>query len=218
MSNCLPEVVILAGGASARMGESKALLHFCVHETFLDHILQVYRAAGVERAVVVWPKLARHDLRVQRYLVQDSKSHRQTIHEFHEDMNADRLTSVIRGLRRISGSSSVFLQDVDRPFITVRAIQSLLEKKGSGGYTAPDTHGHAGHPLLLSPQLVFDLRELDTTATSLTLREVLLPYPFKLVQIGSAKETTLLEININTPAEYRRHFPATRRVIEHLTA
>ncbi len=216
------EVVILAGGASRRMrapftgepGSPKALLHFSVRETFLDHLLAMYRAAGVERATVVWPEPARRDARVIHSIAQPSTISLKTSHVFHKDPCADRLASVVLGLRE-ANPSRVFLQDVDRPFITSSVIRSLLtcETAINGGYIAPDVFGHAGHPLLLSPEVVQSLlagaivRESPTSEV-LTLRDLLLPFAGTLVPVGSMEEAFFLTININTPAEYHRFFPS----------
>ncbi|MFI5202810.1 MAG: hypothetical protein ACHQNE_10525, partial [Candidatus Kapaibacterium sp.] len=66
--------------------------------------------------------------------------------------------------------------------------------------------GRAGHPLLLSSHLVSQVQRLPLGQS--TLREVLQPYPCTLVPIDSMKDAALLEININTPAEYRMYFPS----------
>lgn len=236
MSQRSAEVLILAGGASMRMGSPKALLHFSAQasptmpsptmpsptmpETFLDHLLAVYRAAGVERATVVWAESARRDAQVLHAIAHPRTISLKTRHVFHEDPSADRLASVLFGLRRADGSSKVFLQDVDRPFVTTDAIRSLLmcANATDGGYAAPDVFGHAGHPLLLSPEVTHALldehkpAQLSSDEHSMTpvmtLRDLLRPFPGTLVPVGSMEEAFFLAININTPAEYRQYFPS----------
>ncbi len=48
-----PAVIILAAGLSERMGESKANLRFSEEESFLDHIIYVYKRFGVSKIVLV---------------------------------------------------------------------------------------------------------------------------------------------------------------------
>ena len=212
------EVVILAGGASQRMGSPKALLHFSKHETFLDHILAVYRAAGIERSTVVWAESARRDTRVLHSIANPRTISLKTRHVFHEDFLADRLASVLLGLRITDSDRCVFLQDVDRPFITWAAIQALLASQVTDGYAAPRVSGStsaseiAGHPLLLTPPLIRELLDKNLAdpciqnERSSTLRDLLRDYPCTLVSVGSEEVASELEININTPADYRRYF------------
>ncbi|HET6401674.1 MAG TPA: nucleotidyltransferase family protein [Candidatus Kapabacteria bacterium] len=200
------EVLILAGGVSRRMGSPKALLHFSSHETFLDRILAVYRAAGIERVTVVWAKMARYDPRILHYLSHPRYVSLKTRHEFHDDPEADRLASVFRGLRHADGASGIFLQDVDRPFVTKSVISAMLACHEKEGYSAPEIFGRAGHPLLLSPHLVTQLQCVPPIDS--TLREILQPYPCTLVPIESMEGAALLDVNVNTPAEYRRYFPS----------
>jgi CTP:molybdopterin cytidylyltransferase MocA len=230
------EVVVLAGGASRRMGSPKALLPFlplspatlssAISETFLDHILAVYRAVGVERITVVWAEAARRDPRILHCISHPRIVSLKITHQFHDDPNADRLASIIRGLRYVDRTSSIFLQDVDRPFITTSVIAAMLASGeesivGNAGYAAPDLDGHPGHPLLLSPRVVTTL--LDDSAkpserslleSPSTLRDLLQTYACKLVKISSGGEAKQLEVNINTPTDYRRYFPFGRSVGE----
>ncbi len=213
------KVVILAGGAARRMGSPKALLRYSSRENFLDRILAVYRAAGVDRATIVWAHSARRDPRVLHAISHPKCVSVKIAHEFHDDPDADRLASVLRGLRHADGASRIFLQDVDRPFITTSVITSMLACKEDEGYAAPRMIGHApevlgraGHPLLLSSHLVTQLQGLSSMNS--TLRDVLQPYPCTLVPVASRMDAalpaspTMLEININTPAEYRLYFPS----------
>ncbi len=200
------EVVILAGGAARRMGSPKALLGYSSRENFLDHILTVYRTAGIERATIVWAHSARRDPLILHAISHPKCISLKIAHEFHDAPDANRLASVIRGLRHADGTSRVFLQDIDRPFITTSVLTAMLACKEDEGYVAPEVLGRAGHPLLLSPHLIIRLQMLPLGHG--TLRDALQPYPRTLVPVSSMKEGALLEININTPAEYRIYFPS----------
>ncbi|MDP4199810.1 MAG: nucleotidyltransferase family protein [Bacteroidota bacterium] len=214
MSVHASEVVILAGGASSRMGSAKALLAYAEGETFLDHIIASYRAAGVDRAIVVWSESASRDPRVLHAIAHPLTISLKTRHVFHENPSADRLESIRFGLRNWNGESSVFLQDVDRPFVNPSVIAALLSCEECTDFAAPDVFGHAGHPLLLSETVSHAVLEAPTTGMDFTLRDILRPFQRTLVRVGSMEEAFFLSININTPAEYREYFPVPESVNE----
>jgi molybdenum cofactor cytidylyltransferase len=187
-------VVVLAAGASRRMGRDKAVLPFTATETLLDHILAVYASlpcpAIVVRAGAAEPALPRRN----------PLRHTTARIVFNDNPKGDRLSSLMRGIEEVPAGTYLFIQDVDRPFITTWVLRTLLAHRHPTGYTAPDIGGHAGHPVLLSSFVVDALRERGTAAT---LRDALREFDRNLVRVSAPD----CDLNINTPEEYERHIP-----------
>jgi CTP:molybdopterin cytidylyltransferase MocA len=185
-------VVILAAGASRRMGADKSRLWFTETETFLDHILAVYASLSC-RTIVVRASAAETTLPCRTAPTDGT-----TVVIFNDNPTGDRLSSLLRGLGEVPAGEYLFVQDVDRPFITPGVLHRLLAHRHPTGYTAPDIGGHAGHPVLLSPVVVEALRE---RTSAVTLRDALRGFDRALVGVTAPD----CDININTPQEYERH-------------
>ena len=191
--------IILAAGASRRMGFPKALLPFSGSRTFLDHLVDVYSSIGCDVVLVLSPAVSRLARGLARApATPPPASLRLAINR---DPDGDRLSSIRIGLETPAAGSAVFLQDVDRPFVTPPVLRALLERLGPHGYAAPDLGGRGGHPLLVAPAVAAALR---SDRRSRTLREALAGFERTLVDVGESR----CELNINTPELYRLHVSA----------
>lgn len=182
-------VLVLAAGASTRMGRPKALLPFANSETFLEHLLHLYARIDSYPIVV----LSHHD--GAEILDRISASSRSLTIVFNDDPQQGRYSSVICGLPYAPPDRYVFVQDVDRPFVSQATLHALYTHRHSCGVTAPHI---GGHPPLLSPHVV---RELLRNPTAPTLREALSAFDRTLVP----STETGGELNINTPEDYHTH-------------
>lgn len=170
------------------MGSPKALLK-TGDSTFLEHILDAYASLSIE-CVVVLPASEADEI------VRSASLHR-TRHAVNPDRDGDRLSSLRCGLREVRAGHRVFVQDVDRPVVSVDLLDAMLHADEGDGYSAPLVNGRGGHPLLLSPTVV---EALVRGASGPTLRDVLAPFRRLLVELPAGHE----ELNINTPDDYRR--------------
>lgn len=191
------------------MGSPKASLAFAAGETFLEHLLAAYGAIGCDAIVVIGAD-ARFALRAstgETSLPPTAQPRATARLAVNTDVGADRLSSIRCGLALVPHGSAVFVQDVDRPFVTASTLRSLVSAARAGGYSAPDLGGRGGHPLLLSPAVVEALRVAGRPSIPpidgrpSTLREALLPFERTLVAVDDVR----CDLNINTPADYRRH-------------
>ncbi|MCK9487010.1 MAG: NTP transferase domain-containing protein [Dehalococcoidia bacterium] len=154
--------ILLAAGASRRMGRPKPLLPWA-GATLIEHELEVLRAASVARVAVVVGSNAEAVRRVvgaEAPLV------------FNARWASGRATSLARGAAALLEGNAgdppdaVLVQNVDQP-TTAEVIAHLLAELRSSGadavqpiYVDPrDAEGreHGGHPVLLAAALLPDL-------------------------------------------------------------
>lgn len=187
-SSSTTAVIILAAGASNRMGRPKPLLPFSDSETFLEHLLGLYAAIESYPIIVLAPGC-------QEVLDRLSASGRSFTIAFNDQPERGRYSSVICGLSYAPPDRYVFVQDVDRPFVGQATLHALYAHRHSCGVTSPHI---GGHPPLLSPHVV---RELLRNPTAATLRDALAPFDRTLVPSIEPGG----ELNINTPEDYQTH-------------
>lgn len=158
--------VILAGGASSRMGAPKALLRYR-GETFLDRLVRLFgeHCAPVVAVVghsadLVVRGLARPDAAL---LVVNPRPER------------GQFSSLQAGLRGTGGAAdAVFFHPVDTPAIEARTIGQLCAAwAGAPAGTLvlkPRWHGRTGHPVLIAAALAREWLALPAESSA---REVL---------------------------------------------
>ena len=175
--------VILAAGASERMGQPKALLAW--HgSTLLEYAMQQARLAGVEDlAVVLGP--ATRDLRLDALIA------------FNPDPETGRSTSIRLGAERLPDDvSAVLVQSVDQP-VPADVITTLFWTVESGAHVAiPTFRGRRGHPVCFSGDLLRELRAVSEEAQG--LRAVVRRHAPTEVAV----DTEAVVWNLNDPAAY----------------
>jgi molybdenum cofactor cytidylyltransferase len=150
--------IILAAGASSRMGRAKALLPW-EGTTLLAHEIEVLHEAGIERVAVV---IGMHAQQIRRAVPVAMPF------VFNPRWAQGRSTSLAAGARmllREPRPDSVLVQNVDQP-TRAPVIAALLEALESSGADAVqpiyvDAAGveHGGHPVLVSGALLPALAE-----------------------------------------------------------
>lgn len=150
--------IVLAAGASSRMGRAKALLPWR-NSTLLGHEIEVLQEAGVGRIAVV---IGMHAQQIRRAVPVAMPF------VFNPRWAQGRSTSLAAGarvLKRDPQPDAILVQNVDQP-TTVEVIRTLVEALASSGADAVqpvyrDAAGaeHGGHPVLLSGALLPALLE-----------------------------------------------------------
>lgn len=187
--------IVLAAGASFRMGRPKALLKIG-EETFLQRIVgQLYRA-GLQDVVIV--------------LGADADEIRKSLSWFggtvvvNDNWKEGQLSSVIVGLDVISRRKldGAVICPVDRPLITHSLISSLLKafQESEKIIVVPRFNGHRGHPTIFS-SAIFD--ELRAAPLHVGARHVVRNHPNDVHEMTTSEEGIL--INIDVPEDYKRH-------------
>jgi CTP:molybdopterin cytidylyltransferase MocA len=185
--------IVLAAGASTRMGKSKALLEVD-GSTFLERAVHVLREAGCRYVVAVvddddWTeRLA--DVSGAAVVINDQPG-------------AEQIDSLRLGIANLpEGSTGVVVLPVDFPRISAATVATLIEEFGRGNAAIlnPSHNGQAGHPVIFAQRILPELLEPD------------LPDGARSVIEAHAGEARTIEVNdpgilidIDTPADYEQH-------------
>lgn len=144
--------VVLAAGASTRMGEPKALLRWR-GRAFLTHVVEGARAAGCSPVVVV-----EGAVELPADVVGDATRVE------NEAWREGQLSSLQRGIRAAQNHdpSAVLVLTVDRPHIQVSTLVALVAAHREEPRTIwqPAFEGRRGHPILYPSDLVPALLDL----------------------------------------------------------
>jgi len=173
------EAVILAAGASRRMGEWKMILPFA-GKTIIEN--SVYQALAVCSKVIL----------VAGYRCQELKklfaAEKRVMVAVNDDYEQGMFSSVKLGTGAVS-SEWFFLGLGDMPLVKADIYRLLLKYKGTDA-VIPRYRGKKGHPLLLSPRV----REaIINYKKESTLRDVLADFPNLLIPV--AAENILIDID-----------------------
>ena len=186
--------IILAAGASSRMGEDKALLAWA-GKTFLEHLLAALKNSQVGLVRVV---LGANAGEVQRRIkFGDSEV------VINRDWEKGMLSSLLAGLdslpREMVEAAVVCL--VDHPCVSSRLIQALINKQQETGkpIVQPTYNGRRGHPVLFAASL-FD--ELRAAPPDVGARHVVYQHATEVLEVPTDEEGIVL--NINDRAAYEK--------------
>ncbi len=185
--------IILAAGASERMGHPKALLHYR-QQTFVETIVEACRAAGFARRIVV--------LGPDEDKVLSEVSLRDIVVLQNPEPATGPLASLKLGLRELLNHpvEAVLVWHVDRPHVSVATIQALAARFEDGKPTIvlPEHGGRRGHPVLFG-RPVFE--ELLETSLDEGARAVVNADPSRVVTVA-VDDPAVVE-DVDTPEAYR---------------
>jgi molybdenum cofactor cytidylyltransferase len=187
--------IVLAAGASTRMGRPKALLN-AGDRTFIRRILETMRDGGVADAVVV--VRPGHDELIQE--VEASRFGRIVLNPRADE---GQLSSLIAGLDAVDrlGVDAALVTLVDVPLIGPDAVRLLLARADAS--TAPVLRavhqGRHGHPVIFKRELFDALRRADPSAGA---KAVVRAVQVEDVETG---DPGVVE-DVDTPEEYARLF------------
>lgn len=184
--------VILSAGKSRRMGSPKLLLPFDANQTFVEHIVEMFRKAGVSDIVVVTNPSDRIEISTANFELGKNTGFTEN-----EDWRSGRISSIKKGLKEISAKANYcFIHNVDIPNICPELISSLGKARLEADYIVPKTDNHGGHPILINKKLMQVIKA--ETEDDANLRLILSPYKKKYI----ATECSGISQNINTPEDY----------------
>jgi molybdenum cofactor cytidylyltransferase len=146
--------VILAAGASSRMGQPKALLEYR-GETFLNRLIRIF-SAQCEQVIVVLgydAESIRSSVTVPAQVVVNPHPER------------GQLSSLQCGLRAVDPcADGVFFTPVDLPAFSQQTVAELARSFTEQAALAPRHNGRHGHPVLVAARHVSDLLAAESSA------------------------------------------------------
>lgn len=185
--------IVLAAGASSRMGQDKALLRWG-KKTFLEHLLAALRNAETDPVRVV---LGANADQVQKEI---SLGAGEAI--LNPDWQKGMLSSLVAGLNSLPADvEAAVVCLVDHPCVSSTLICALCENFRTGGklIAIPTYQGRRGHPVLFSATL-FD--ELRAAPLEVGARHVVRRHADDILELPTEEEGVLL--NTNDRAAYEK--------------
>jgi molybdenum cofactor cytidylyltransferase len=186
--------IVLAAGRSTRMGASKPLLELD-GETFLEHAIRTLRAGGCRFVVAVVNEAADWTQRLA-----DVTGAAVVINE---DADSEQVDSVRLALEHVpDDAAAVAVLPVDFPRLRATTVRALLAvfRTHRSPIVLPAYRGETGHPVVLARALFDELRTADLAEG---VRSLIAAHA-DAVQRVAVDDAGIL-IDIDTPADYRRH-------------
>ena len=183
--------VILAAGASSRLGEPKQLVRLAGEERLLERALRIAAEAGCEPVVVVLGAIA-EQIAAECRLTQA----RVVINpDWREGMGS----SLRVGIAAIAGADRAIVMTCDQPAVTAEHLQELM-RLGHAEAVASGYDGRCGVPACFPSTMFPELMELtgDAGARMLLASALVVDLP------GGGMDVDTPE----TLAEARRHYVA----------
>ncbi len=191
--------VVLAAGASSRMGRPKALLRVG-DRTFVARVLDVLRAGGAASAVVVVRPGAGD---VMAEVAAGAFGH--SVENPHADQG--QLSSLLTGLDAVESAhiDGIMVTLVDVPLISAGTVRTLFERaRHSAAPILRAVHrGRHGHPVIFKRAVFGELRRADPAVGA---KAVMRTYGVEDVEVddpGVAED-------VDTPDDYDRLREMTR--------
>ena len=191
--------VLLAAGASRRMGTLKQLLPWGEHSV-LEQCLDAFRAADVAPITVV---LGFEAPKIRATLAKafDAPDVRLVVNDRHGD---GMLTSVQRGLRdaEAAGGDAVVLGLVDQPFVPGTVYRQLVSayRASDRPIVIPQVGPRRGHPIVLSLELAEAVQAMPPDGGG--LRAFLRARDEDVLLVPLDAEEVLRDMDV--PEQYRR--------------
>jgi len=182
--------IILAAGASTRMGTPKALLDWG-GEPLLCYEIRQLQQAGVDEVIVV---LGHRSDEIRRTLAKVDCRVMNNPH-FH----AGRVRSLHIGAKAVNrDADAILVQNVDQPR-PAAFLRALIQAHHDGAAaTRPVVSGRHGHPVVVAGGLRSELMAATDEAEG--IRGVLRAHAGAIVDVPC---DDLCEVDLNTPDDYR---------------
>ncbi|MDO8837239.1 MAG: nucleotidyltransferase family protein [Vicinamibacterales bacterium] len=191
--------LILAAGASSRMGRPKALLPIG-SDTFVSRMAATMTSGGAAQVVVVVAPATSREIR-EALGVGDTGVPATVVVNPRPEQG--QLSSLLIGLDALERSdiAGVLVCPVDIPLFTAATVHAILAAARStfAPIVRPASHGRHGHPVLFGRRVFADLRQADLAQGA---RSVVQAHADEIVDVEVDDPGAF--IDIDTPDDYRR--------------
>jgi len=191
--------VVLAAGASTRMGEPKALLRRADGRSYVEAIVETARAGGCDEIVVVLGPP--HGEAIRAALPAGVRA------AWNGEPERGMLSSVQAGLAAVAGAASppraveaALIWPVDIPFVEAATVRTLVTQDGT--IVVPVHHGRGGHPLRVA-RAHFD--EIATLDPARGLKALVDAHAAAVIRLPVDDRGVL--VDVDTPEDYARTRP-----------
>lgn len=187
--------VVLAAGASTRMGTPKQLLPWGKHKTIIEHILEQLIRARIDHIVVV----TGHDAAEVKNKV---KPYGVKVTHNRAYRAGEMLSSLKTGLRAMPDHIAATLMVLgDQPRLQPRVIYQVLKSyaEGDGEIIAPSYQMQRGHPILLGRRYWAEMLALRGDRSP---RDVIRAHANEIHHIKVNTDSVLRDVD--TPADYQQ--------------
>jgi nicotine blue oxidoreductase len=183
--------LVLAAGASSRMGQPKALLLAPDGRRFLDAIAATAQAGGAQGVVVVLGPP--HGETIRRALPTGA------VAAWNANPERGMLSSVQAGLAALpAGATVALVWPVDIPFVAAATVRTILDVR-DGTIVVPTHNQRGGHPLRLPQRLFGEVMTLDPERG---LKALLEAHAGEVERLAVADRNVL--VDVDTPDDYAR--------------
>jgi molybdenum cofactor cytidylyltransferase len=184
--------IVLAAGASVRMGRPKSLLLTPSGETFVGRIHASLAAAGLDPVVIV----ARQEL---EEAIAAAIPHARIV--VNAEPGRGQLSSLLVGLDALDPCDAAMVTLVDLPLVRVDTIQAVVDawRRSTASLVRPIHGGRHGHPVIFGAPLLAALRHADPVAGA---RPVVHAYARAAVDVPVDDPGTVRDVD--TPGDYSR--------------
>lgn len=188
-------VIILAAGKSERLGFPKLSLKFNKEQSFIENIANEYNDYGCNEIIVIVNEAGQNYI-ADNYL----KFPLNTKIVLNEHPDWHRFYSLKIGANLTKENNSVFVHNVDNPFVNQEVLDELLNNSDKADYINPEYNGKGGHPFLISNKIIRDLKVSESD--QMHLKEFLNQYTRLRVSVTDKN----ILVNINLLKEYILYF------------
>jgi molybdenum cofactor cytidylyltransferase len=178
--------VVLAAGASTRMGEPKALLRTPDGRRYVEAIADTARAGGCDDVVVVLGPP--HGETIRAALPSLAVA-------WNEHPERGMLSSVQAGVQALAGDALIW--PVDIPFVAAATVRTLVMHGGT--IVVPVHNGRGGHPLRLAHAHFAEVMTLDPARG---LKALLDAHAADVTRL--AVDDAAVLVDVDTPDDYAR--------------
>jgi len=186
--------IILSAGFSKRMKMNKTELRFDNNHNFFQKITEEYLNFGCKEVIVV---MNSENYKSLKSVISIPEKIEIIINE---KPDKGKFYSLYKGVQALKGKTTLFIQNIDNPFVTKGTLKLLANNSYKADYIIPSYKNKGGHPILISEKITQDIK--NSEFIDYNLKEFLNSYQKLYIETDNKK----ISANINTDSDYHLYF------------